>query len=90
MNYTTQERLEIVLDLVKKLKEYKTDKGIETDLYKDSYTYVPIFKKLSNEYIKTGIEVKGTLTFEEIGDKKINYLLPVTKGTKAVFHIKMQ
>jgi len=66
-------RTKIVIDLMKKLKNFKGKNGSTIDLY-SFCSFVTEFKKICNEYIRSGIPVKGTLEFEEIG-KKIEYSL---------------
>jgi septum formation topological specificity factor MinE len=87
-HYTQQERLEIVLDIVSQLKGYTNAQGIVVDLYNDSYSFVPKFKKICNEYIKIEVEHKGKLDFLEIG-KTIKYYLPLSTKQKSYFVIKM-
>jgi hypothetical protein len=66
-------RTKIVIDLMNKLKKFKGKNGSTIDLY-SFCIFVPEFKKICNEYIRTGIPVKGILEFEEI-EKKIEYSL---------------
>lgn len=89
VSYTQQERVEIVLDIVTQLKGYKNTQGIIVNLYNDSYSFVPMFKKICNEYIKNEIEQKGKLDFLEIG-KIIKYHLPLSTSDKSYFVIKMK
>ena len=65
------ERLSIVLDIVKKLKNYKLKNGSTLNLYNPELcSFVNEFKKITNEYIKQDddyvVDYKGTLLFEEI------------------------
>jgi hypothetical protein len=89
MEYSQIEKLEIVLDIVKKLKNYTGKNGSIVNLYNDSYSFVPIFKKICNDYIKGDTEYNGNLEFVEI-DKTIKYCLPIKKNKKATFIIKMK
>jgi hypothetical protein len=91
MNYSQTQKVEIVIDIVKKLKNYKNAGGVEVDLYKDSFSYVPAFKKICNDYIHSDsdIEFKGSLQFLEI-DKTIDYFLPIKRKNKAFFKIKIK
>ena len=86
--YTQSERIEIVIDIVKQLTHYSTNKG-NVNLYNDTFSYVQIFKKISNDYIKNERDYKVTLDFLEIG-KKIKYYLPIEKKNKSYFIMKMK
>jgi hypothetical protein len=86
--YTQKEKLEIVLDIVKKLKYYSGKNGVIVDLYNDSYSFVPKFKSICNEYIKGNSSHKGHLQFLEI-DKVIKYYFPINKKDDPYFIIKM-
>ena len=86
--YTQAEKLQICTDIYTKLKYFKTEQGETIDLFKDSFGYVPILKKICNDYIRGDTYYKGTLFFEEI-DKKIVYHFPLTKNHNPLFVIKM-
>ena len=83
------EKVQIVLDIVKKLQNYTNDQGIVVNLYNENYSFVPIFKKICNDYIHSDIEYSGSLDFLEI-DKKIKYFLPINRKNKALFIIKIK
>ena len=92
MFYTQKERLEIVLDISKKLKNFKGRNGQIVDLYNDNLcSFIPEFKKICNEYIKQNenslVEFSGDLIFEEI-NKKIEYILPIEKNKLPLFVIR--
>ena len=73
MTYSQTERLHIVLDIIKKLKNYKLNTGNTIDLYNSSLcSFITDFKIIINKYIKEEKEYKGTLYFEEI-NKHIEY-----------------
>jgi len=86
--YSSLEKVQIVLDIAKQLKNHSTSRGA-VNLYNDNYSFVPLFKKISNDYIKNDQDYKGVLEFLEI-DKKIKYYLPVSRKNKAYFIIKMK
>ena len=88
VNYTQQERLEIVLDIVTQLR-LTPGKGGNVNLYNDIYSFIPKFKKICNDYIKNEKDFNGVLYFLEI-DKKIKYYLPIDNNNKAYFIIKMK
>lgn len=86
------ERLSIVLDIVKKLKNYKLKNGSTLNLYNPELcSFVNEFKKITNEYIKQDddyvVDYKGTLLFEEI-NKNIEYILPAKKSDNPLFVIR--
>lgn len=88
MNYSQTERLHIVLDIVKKLKNYKLNTGNTIDLYNATLcSFITDFKIITNKYINEEKEYKGTLFFEEI-NKNIEYILPIKKNKKPLFVIK--
>tara|TARA_B100000795_G_scaffold268098_1_gene254316 strand:+ start:2078 stop:2365 length:288 start_codon:yes stop_codon:yes gene_type:complete len=86
------DRLIIVLDIVKKLKNYKLKNGSTLNLYNNELcNFIEEFKKITNEYIKQSEEdikdYKGTLLFDEI-NKNIEYILPAKKSTDPLFVIR--
>ena len=87
-----RDRLSIVLDIVKKLKNYKLKNGSTLNLYNPELcSFVNEFKKITNEYIKQDddyvVDYKGTLLFEEI-NKNIEYILPAKKSDNPLFVIR--
>ena len=86
MFYSEKEKIEICLDIAKKLKFFENKNGT-INLFNESYTFVPKLKKIFQEYIKGTSDFKGTLEFEELG-KIINYHFSINK--KAVFIIKLK
>jgi len=92
MNYDKTERLNIVLNIFKKLKNYKLKNGNTLNLYNENLcSFIKEFKKITNQYIyqQDNIkEYKGELYFEEI-DKKIEYILPIKKNKESLFVIRM-
>ena len=83
--YSQNERIKIVLDIVKKLVNYSTEGGI-INLYNDEYSYVKEFKQIKNDYIHNEKTYYGILEFLEIG-KKLEYYLPIRKKNKPKFII---
>ena len=83
---TSKEKLEIVLDIVKKLKNYETNVGVQ-DIYLDHYSYVKHCSTVFNNYIRNNDRQKGKVLFEEI-NKYIEYDLPVNKRGKPLFVIR--
>ena len=78
--YLQKERLKIVLDIVKKLKNFKGANGMEVDLYQPHYSYYEEFKEITKKYIaEEGTkDIKGTIVFFEIGCN-IDYVFPYGK-----------
>jgi hypothetical protein len=91
MYLTRLERLNIVLDIAKKLKNFEGKRGEIIDLYNDQYSFITEFKKITKQYIDMDdnnvTELKGTLYFEEI-DRNIDYLLPAKSYKKPLFVIR--
>ena len=92
MFYSKIERLQIVLEIVNKLKNFKCKNNTIINLYDDNLcSFIKELKEIFNNYIKQDenklIDFKGNLYFEEI-DKKIEYFLPCKKNKKSLFVIK--
>jgi hypothetical protein len=88
-NYTQKERLEIVLDIMNKLKKFKLNNGDTIDLYNSDYSFVKEFKLITSQYIKDGNAYNGILDFKEI-QKKIEYSLPQKNYKKSLFVIRIK
>jgi hypothetical protein len=92
-NYNNKaERLAIVLDIAKKLKNYKLKNGSTLNLYNPELcSFIEEYKKITNEYIKQDDsdvkDYRGSLLFEEI-NKNIEYILPAHKSTAPLFVIR--
>jgi hypothetical protein len=92
MFYSKIERLQIVLEIVNKLKNFKCKNNTNINLYDDNLcSFIGELKEIFNNYIKQDetklIDYKGKLYFEEI-DKKIEYFLPCKKNKKSLFVIR--
>ena len=95
MFYSKIERLQIVLEIVNKLKNFKCKNNTIINLYDDNLcSFIGELKEIFNNYIKQDDnnvdnikDFKGNLYFEEI-DKKIEYFLPCRKNKKSLFVIK--
>ena len=87
-NYNKEERLKIILDLIKKLKHFNINNEI-IDLYNSKYSFIDEFKIITSRYIKEGNLEKGFLEFKEI-EKKIEYIFPVKNYKKQLFVIRMK
>ena len=87
-----KERCDIILDIVYKLKNYKTSNGT-INLYNEEYSYYDELKKIFNEYIKQDDEnmkdYSGIILFNEIG-KNVEYYLPTKYEKNPLFVIRMK
>ena len=94
--YRTQiDRVNIVLDIVKQLKNYPTaTAGETTDIYKEEYTYVQRLKKVFSDYIKQPQDnlkqFKGSIFLEETVRRDVEYILPILKSQEPLFVIRMK
>lgn len=88
------ERVNIVLDIVRQLKNYPTQNMGPVDLYKDEYVYVQKLKKVFSDYIKQPQdnlrEVKGVIFLEETVKRDAEYILPVLRSQESLFVIRMR
>jgi hypothetical protein len=92
MYYTKLERLEIVLKIVNKLKNFNGKNNNIINLYNENLcSFITEFKEISKKYILQDdsnlVDYKGILYFEEI-DKNIEYFLPSKKSDEPLFVIK--
>lgn len=89
------ERLEIVLEIINKLKNFKSKNNTIINLYDENLcSFIKELKEIFKEYINQDDksvdnikDFKGNLNFEEI-DKKIEYFLPCKKNKKSLFVIR--
>lgn len=91
--YSIQERLEIVLNITNKLKNYELKNGKTINLYNENLCeFIKEFKEITNKYIKQDEnnlkEFKGKLKFTEI-NKTIEYIFPIIKNIEPLFVIRM-
>ena len=88
------DRINIVLDIVKQLKNYPTQNMGPVDLYKDEYVYVQKLKKIFSDYIKQPQDdlkqFRGVVFFEETVKRDAEYILPVLKSQEPLFVIRMK
>lgn len=88
------DRVNVVLDIVKQLKNYPTQNMGPIDLYKDEYVYVQKLKKIFSDYIKQPQDnlkqFKGAVFFEETVKRDAEYILPVLKSQEPLFVIRMK
>jgi len=86
------ERVAIVIDIMKKLKNFKGKNGEIINLYENGVcSFIDEFKDICNIYInmddKNVIDMKGTLYFDEI-DRTVEYLLPAKNYKTPLFVIR--
>lgn len=86
MFYNKMERLQIVLQIVHKLKNFKCSNNTIINLYNENLChFITELKQIFDQYVKQDegnlVDFQGTLFFEEI-NKHIEYFLPCRKNTK--------
>lgn len=86
-----QERLTIVLEICKKLRDFPTSTGTTIDLYNGYYDAIHEIKDVFKEYVnqddcnpKHLIGFSGKIDFPEIG-RKIEYVLPINTNANSLF-----
>jgi len=92
---TKEERVSIVIDLIKKLKYFKradffTSNDINNayiNLYNLEYDAIKELKKSFDEYINNEYSVSGKIMFYEI-NKIIDYNLPIKKSINPLFVLR--
>lgn len=94
--YTRLERLQIVLDITNKLKNFPTSSGIGTlDLYNMESNAIHELKEVFKQYINQNtnqnengsIGYSGKIYFDEI-KRTIEYILPIKNNVKPVFVLR--
>lgn len=94
MFYTKEERMQIVMDTVKSMKQFRSKNGKIVDLYNENMFYfVKDLKKIFNDYVKQDdslgniVEFAGTLDFVEVS-KIVEYKFPADRSVEPVFMIR--
>jgi len=94
MFYTKEERMQIVMDTVKSMKQFRSKNGKIVDLYNENMFYfVKDLKKIFNDYVKQDdslgniVEFAGTLDFVEVS-KIVEYKFPADRNVEPVFMIR--
>lgn len=92
MFYTKEERMGIVMETVKSMKQFRSKNGKIVDLYNENmFGFVKDLKKIFNEYVKQDdtsvVEFAGTLDFVEV-NKIVEYKFPANRGVEPVFMIR--
>ena len=83
---TSQEKLNIVFDIITKLKNFETNTGLQ-NIYLPHFSYVSECTEIFNNYIKKNERFKGKILFKEI-NKYIEYDLPPNKRGQPLFVIR--
>jgi hypothetical protein len=90
-----RERLEIVLEIVKKLKNFPTSERTFIDIYNSEFPTIAKLKEIFNEYINQDDNhpsliygLNGKLLFPEI-NRRIIYVLPVKKDALSTFILQV-
>jgi hypothetical protein len=86
------ERLQIVLQIVNKLKQFRCTNNTIIDLYNENLcNFITELKQIFDKYVKQEesnlIDYTGILYFQEI-NKNIEYFLPCRKNEESLFVIK--
>jgi len=62
--YTEKEKVEICLDISKKLKFFENHQGVIVNLFNNNYSFIPKLKEIFAKYIKDTKDYSGVLEFE--------------------------
>ena len=88
MYYTKEEKVKIIVDIIKKLKKFPTKNQSTIDLYNKEYSYVEKFKTISMEWINNeNTEFKGSIYFEEL-NKYFEYKFPSKNNIEPLFVLR--
>lgn len=94
LTLNVDERINVVLNIVRQLKNYPTQNMGPVDLYKDEYVYVQKLKKVFSDYIKQPEDnlkqFKGVVFLEETVKRDAEYILPILKSQEPLFVIRMK
>jgi len=88
MNYTREEKVKIIVDIAKNLKNFPAKNGSSVNLYNNQYTFIEKFKSVTMKWIQTdNSEYEGFLYFEEI-NKYFEYKFPRSKNKEPLFVLR--
>jgi|TARA_B100001093_G_scaffold519943_2_gene611598 hypothetical protein len=88
MYYSKEEKVKIIVDIIKKLKTFPTKNGSTIDLYNKQYNFVEKFKTISMNWVNTEhSEFEGSIYFEEL-NKYFEYNFPSEKKTEPLFVLR--
>lgn len=85
---TKSDKVKVIVDIAKKLKNFPAKSGGTINLYADCYPFVERFKSISMKWInKEHSEFEGSLYFEEI-NKYFEYKFPAKKNIEPLFVLR--
>lgn len=95
INRTKEQRVALVMDLIKKLKYFpRSDKYTSLDtnnlyinLFNEEFPAIKELKNAFNEYINNEYSISGKIQFHEI-NRKIEYTLPIKSHINPLFVLK--
>lgn len=88
MYYNKNDKVKIVIDIIKKLKEFPTKNNSTIDLYNKEYTYVQKFKDITMKWINNEhSEYEGSIYFEEL-NKYFEYKFPAKSNIEPLFVLR--
>lgn len=86
--YSKEEKVKIIVDIAKKLKEFPSVGGGTINLYNDQYLFIEDFKKITSRWInEEGSEFNGFMHFHEI-NKDFEYMFPSSKLKNPLFVLR--
>tara|TARA_B100000424_G_scaffold89018_1_gene66613 strand:- start:3887 stop:4153 length:267 start_codon:yes stop_codon:yes gene_type:complete len=82
------EKIQIVVDITKKLVNFPSSQGGSINLLNKNYLYVERFKQITRKWINTEYsEFYGTIKFEEL-NKYFEYDFPCCKDKQPLFVLR--
>lgn len=94
-NRTKEQRVVLVLDLIKKLKQFprsdfftnSNSNDLYVNLYNEEYPAIKELKQKFDEYINNEYSISGKIKFPEI-NRKIEYILPIKENIQPLFVLR--
>ncbi len=88
MYYTKVDKINIILDIIKKLKTFPSVNETTINLYNDQYLFYSRFKELSNKWINEDKSYfSGKIYFEELGTH-FEYIFPKETCDEPLFVLR--
>ena len=86
--YNKRDKINKILEIIKKLKTFPATNGGTIDLYRDHYIFYDTFKKITNKWINEHYSsFKGSIPFEELGTH-FEYIFPSKKDDEVLFVLR--
>ena len=86
--YSKRDKINKILEIVKKLKTFPATNGSTINLYSDHYNFYDEFKYITNKWINEHYSsFKGTIPFEELGTH-FEYKFPNKKEEEVLFVLR--